>query len=144
LEQQTVNPTSSPITIPYVCSPLPFPYLRTNLRNKSLIVKHEFTFQWPIDELTLPPGYYRNRTKYVYFKVEDYLNKSLPLGTYEMWFDYTNCSFSPVPVVIEKMYVDVTETSVTYYFDYNDETRIVSSLQQSNYVIPFFVFASCI
>ncbi|NPD87774.1 MAG: hypothetical protein HGN29_03575, partial [Asgard group archaeon] len=47
LEQQTVNPTSSPITIPYVCSPLPFPYLRTNLRNKSLIVKHEFTFQWP-------------------------------------------------------------------------------------------------
>ena len=138
IDYQTENPTSSPINVTYVCGPYPFPYLRTNLRDKSLKATHIFSVQWPAGETSIQPGF-RNDSQYLSFRVENYVNESLPLGTYEMWFDYTNCSSSPVPVITEKMYIDVTETSVTYYFDYNDESRIVSSLQETNYLSIFFI-----
>ncbi len=138
LKFQTINPTSSEITIPFVCTPLPFPYLRVNLRDKSLEVKLRFWVQWIAGDITIPPGF-RNQSYSLSFEVFDYVNRSLPLGTYEMWFDYTNCSTSPVPVVTEEMYIDVTETSVTYFFDYNNESRIVSSLQETNYLSIFFI-----
>ena len=136
LKFQTINPSSSEITIPFVCTPLPFPYLRVNLRDKSLKVLLRFWVQWIDGDVTIPPGF-RNQSYSLSFEVFDYVNRSLPLGTYEMWFDYTNCSSSPVPVITEKLYLDVTENSVAYYFDYNNETRIVSSLQQTNYTIFF-------
>jgi hypothetical protein len=138
LEHQTENPSSSSITIPYVCSPIPFPYLRTDLRNKSLIVHHIFHLKWPVDELTIPPGYLRNRTESIYFHIEDYYAESLPLGTYEMWFDFTNCSSPPVPVVVEKLFVDVTETSITYYFDYKNESNVVSSFEETEFSSALF------
>ena len=131
LSFQTINPTSSEIVVPYICAPFPFPYLRTNLRDKSLEVKLRFWVQWIAGDYAILPGTI-NESHFLSFEVFNYFNKSLPIGTYEMWFDYTNCSVSPVPVVIEKMYVDVTETSITYYFDYNNETRVVSSLQQTS------------
>ena len=131
IDYQTENPTSSPINVTYVCGPYPFPYLRTNLRDKSLKATHIFSVQWPAGETSIQPGF-RNDSQYLSFRVENYVNESLPLGTYEIWFDYTNCSSSPVPVVTEKMYIDVTENSITYYFDYNNETRVVSSLQQTS------------
>lgn len=137
LKHQTVNPTSSPIDIHYVCSPLPFPYLRANLQNKNLTVEHALFLQWPDDILTIPPNDHINKTCYIYFRIDNYFNESLPRGIYEMWFDYTNCSTSPVPVIIEKMYVDVTETSITYYFEFNNESRIVSSLEQTNNSLIF-------
>ncbi|MHA1954719.1 MAG: hypothetical protein ACW96U_12315, partial [Candidatus Heimdallarchaeaceae archaeon] len=67
-------------------------------------------------------------------------NSSLPLGNYEFWFDYVGCGSVPVPVTTEKMYVDVTETSVTYYFDYDNESRVVSprtQIEVNNYPITF-------
>ncbi|MCG3217076.1 MAG: hypothetical protein KAS63_10145 [Candidatus Heimdallarchaeota archaeon] len=138
IDYQTENPTSSPINVTYVCGPYPFPYLRTNLRDKSLKATHIFSVQWPAGETSIQPGF-RNDSQYLSFRVENYVNESLPLGTYELWFDYTNCSSSPVPVVTEKMYIDVTETSVTYYFDYNNESRVVSSLQQTDYIESLFI-----
>ena len=142
LEHQTENPSSTPITIPYICTPYLFPYLRTNLLNKNLTVNHIFFFQWPISELTIPPNYILNRTESIYLHIDDYYNKSLPLGIYEMWFDFTNCSNSPVPVVVEKLYIDVTETSITYYFDYNNTNHIVSSLEETAYTTTIFISLS--
>lgn len=133
---QVENPTSSPIIIPYSCGPYPFPYIRINLRDKSLRVIRHYLIEWVAGETTLQPGY-RNGSYMIYFVIENYVNESLPLGNYKFWFDYTNCSSSPVPVITEKLYLDVTENSVAYYFDYNNETRIVSSLQQTNYTIFF-------
>ena len=136
---QVENPTSSPIIIPYSCGPYPFPYIRINLRDKSLRVIRHYLIEWVAGETTLQPGY-RNGSYMIYFVIENYVNESLPLGNYKFWFDYTNCSTSPVPVVTEEMYIDVTETSVTYFFDYNNETRIVSSLQQTYYPESLLVF----
>ncbi len=128
---QTVNPTSSAINVDYTCAPLPFPYMRANLRDKSLKVRLKFYVQWIAGDTIILPST-RNASYSLSFEILDYINKSLPLGTYEMWFDYTNCSVSPVPVVTERLYIDVTETNITYYFDYNNETRVVSSLQQTS------------
>ena len=141
IDYQTENPTSSPINVTYVCGPYPFPYLRTNLRDKSLKATHIFSVQWPAGETSIQPGF-RNDSQYLSFRVENYVNESLPLGTYEIWFDYTNCSSSPVPVITEKLYLDVTETSVTFYFDYNNETRIVSSLEKTSHSLPLYIFSS--
>ncbi|MCG3220197.1 MAG: hypothetical protein H7641_02355 [Candidatus Heimdallarchaeota archaeon] len=135
---QIENPTSLPITIPYVCGPYPFPYLRTNLRDKSLRVFLGFIIEWVAGETIIQPGFREDSYKFG-FEIENYFNESLPLGNYKMWFDFTNCSFSPVPVVTEKMYIDVTETSVTYYFDYNNETRIVYPRQIINGANFFFI-----
>jgi hypothetical protein len=140
ISYQTVNPTSSEIIIDYSCAPLPFPYLRTNLRDKNLKVRLRYYYQWIAGDTTIPPGT-RNASKYFSFDVLDYVNTSLPLGTYEIWYDYTNCSSSPVPVITEKLYLDVTETSIIYYFDYNNETRIVSTLHQTNYIEPLLIIS---
>ena len=138
---QIFNPTSSQITIPYVCAPYPFPYLRTNLRDKNLEVTPLISVEIVAGETTLNPGY-KNRSIYIAFNIRNFINDSLPLGIYEMWLDYTNCSTSPIPVVTERMFVDVTETDITYYFDYINESRVVSSVQQTNYTQSLFILTS--
>ncbi|NPD89044.1 MAG: hypothetical protein HGN29_09975 [Asgard group archaeon] len=125
MDIQIENPSSSPIIVPFVCAPFPFPYLRTNLRDKSLKVFQSIYIEWVAGEYAVQSGI-KNETYKFYFEIDNYVNDSLPIGNYKMWFDYTNCSLSPVPVITEKMYIDVTETSVTYYFDWNNTSRIVS------------------
>ncbi|NPD87574.1 MAG: hypothetical protein HGN29_02555 [Asgard group archaeon] len=139
LQIQIENPTQSVIQGPYVCSPIPFPRLQTNLENKSLEVSATMVLEGTVGNLSIQPGN-RNESKYFGIHVENYVNESLPLGVYELWFDFTNCSYVPVPVVTEKMFIFVTPSNITYYFEYNDETRVVSpSLQETNFSVSVFI-----
>jgi hypothetical protein len=150
---QIENPTPSPIVISFVCGPYPFPYLRTKLQNSSLRVEQGIIIEWVLGEHSILPGR-KNESYKFYFAIEnhvsdslpigtyemwfDHVSDSLPIGTYEMWFDYTNCSSVPVPVVKEKLLIKVSESNVTYDFDYNSETRVVSTLEETSYMKSIF------
>ncbi|MHA1952417.1 MAG: hypothetical protein ACXAAM_00570 [Candidatus Heimdallarchaeaceae archaeon] len=143
VDYQIENPTQSGITIDFVCGPFPFPRLKTNLVNKTLEVYQAFSVEWVAGQYIIRPGI-KDETYSFYFEVHYHLNKSLPLGRYELWFDYTNCSTSPVPVVTEKLIIDVTETTIAYSFEYNNDTRVVSpkqTIEVANFEIPLYVFS---
>ncbi|MCG3222211.1 MAG: hypothetical protein H7641_12605 [Candidatus Heimdallarchaeota archaeon] len=141
IEFQIENPTQSIIECPVRCSPVPSPYLKTTLQNTSITVYHSVSFYFSYGNFSIHPGIY-NKSEFLVFTVCPYQNNSLPLGEYEVWFDFPNCSSVPVPVVTEKLVIDVTETSVTYYFDYNNESRVVSSVQQTDYQTSVFIISS--
>jgi hypothetical protein len=138
IEYQIENPTDTNVTISFLCAPFPFPRLQTRLVNKSLSVQQAFFVEWVAGEYTLRPGIL-NESYEFYFEVENHLKKSLPLGTYKIWFDYSNCSSCSVPVITEKLVINVSETNITYTFEYNNELHIVSSLNQTDYRKSFFV-----
>lgn len=139
LHYQIENPTQSPVNVTYSCAPYPFPLMNIKLRNKSLEVKQLFIVEWVFGNKLINPGI-RNNSIAIAFEIYGHTNLSLPQGNYEFWLDYTNCSYVLLPVITEKMYIDVTETNITYYFDYNDESRVVSSLQQTYYPESLLVF----
>ena len=141
LDYQIENPTQSSIKVTYVCGPFPFPRFKTNLLNKSLEVEQLFIVEWIAGEHFINPGI-RNKSQAFAFEISGHENKSLPRGNYEFWLDYTNCSYVPVIVVTEKMYLDVNETSITYYFDYNNESRVFSVPEQTNYQTPLIIISS--
>ncbi len=130
LKYQIENPTQSSIKVTYGCSIFPYPRLKTNLVNKSLVVEQFTIIVFTSGEKFINPGV-KNRSFEYIFDIYDYENKSLPHGTYELWFDYGYCSSVPVPVVTERMFIYVNETSIIYHFEFNNETRIVSSLDQT-------------
>ncbi|NPD89586.1 MAG: hypothetical protein HGN29_12775 [Asgard group archaeon] len=143
VDYQIENPTQSWITIDFVCAPYPFPRLKTNLVNKTLEVYQAFSVEWVMGQHTFRPGI-KKETYNFYFEIWYHLNKSLPLGRYELWFDYTNCSTCPVPVVTEKLIIDVSETTIIYFFEYNNDTRVVSptqTIEVADFEIPFYVFS---
>ncbi|MHA1954913.1 MAG: hypothetical protein ACW96U_13305 [Candidatus Heimdallarchaeaceae archaeon] len=133
---QIENPTQSDITIVYFSDPYPFPRLTTNLENKSLSVQQAFILETISGESIIHPGI-KNETYIFYFEVDNYLNENLPVGRYDLWLDYTNTSVSPVPVVTEKLIIRVTRTNITYFFEYSEENRIVSTLQTTDYQFSF-------
>jgi hypothetical protein len=143
INYQIENPTQSSIIIDYVCAPYPFPRLKTNLVNKSLEVYQFFIVEWVMGQSIVHPGI-RYETYPCYFEIYYHLNNSLPLGRYEWWFDYTNCSTCPILVVTKKLIIQVTETNIAYFFEYNNETRVVSPVQTievAGFEIPFYVFS---
>ncbi|NPD90308.1 MAG: hypothetical protein HGN29_16470 [Asgard group archaeon] len=143
IDYKIENPTQSDIIIDYVCAPFPFPRLKTNLVNQTLEVYQFFIVEWVMGQYTIRPGI-RYETYPCYFEIYYHLNKSLPLGRYEWWFDYTNCSTCPVPVVTEKLIIQVTETTISYFFEYNNETRVVSptqTIEVADFELPLYVFS---
>lgn len=125
LDYQVENPTHSHIKVTYVCGLYPFPRLKTNLLNKSLEVRQLFIVEMVMGEHIIAPGIKNDR--YIFaFDIIGYKNRSLPQGKYELWFDFTNCSSVPVPVVTEKLIIYIAQTNISYYFEYNNDTRIVS------------------
>jgi hypothetical protein len=125
LDYQVENPTHSHIEVTYLCAPFPFPRLKANLLNKSLEVRQLFIVEWVMGEYIIAPGLKNDR--YIFaFDIIGYKNRSLPQGKYELWFDFTNCSSVPVPVVTEKLIIHIAQTNISYYFEYNNDTRIVS------------------
>ncbi|NPD89560.1 MAG: hypothetical protein HGN29_12645 [Asgard group archaeon] len=131
LDYQIENPTQESIKITYICAPFPFPRLNINLLNQSLKVEQLYIIELIAGERFISSGI-RNDSQAFAFEIFGYTNMSLPQGTYELWLDYTNCSYVSVPVKTDKLIIDVTETSVTYYFDYNNEARIVYPQQLIN------------
>ncbi|NPD88189.1 MAG: hypothetical protein HGN29_05680 [Asgard group archaeon] len=143
IDYQVNNPTHSDVVITFICTPFPFPRLKVNLENKTLLVLQAFIIEPFPGEYILSPGIWYE--SYLFsFEIDNYLNESPPLGEYEMWFDYTNCSTCPVPVVTEKLIIDVTETNIIYFFENNNETRVVSptqTIEVADFELPFYVFS---
>ncbi len=119
------NPTSHDITGTYGCSPIPFPHLETNLENKSIELELVFIYEWPAGSLIITPGVHKKSFPFEML-ILNYPEgkKTLPLGEYTLWFDFTNCSSVPVPVVTYRMFIDVTNTNITYHFEFTNRTEI--------------------
>ncbi len=122
---ETENPTSNNITITYGCTPYPFPQLTTNLANKSMEVSLAFTLEWITGTFTLVPGVKRDTFSFemIIFNYPEEV-ENLPMGEYTLWFDYKNSSSVPVPVVCQKMIINVTETNMTYFNEYDNSTEV--------------------
>jgi hypothetical protein len=143
MDYQIVNPTQSEIIITFSSSPFPFPRLKTNLENKTLDVYQAFIIEPVPGEYALQPGI-KNESFLFSIEIDNYIDENLPLGRYELWFDYTNTSSSPVPVETKKMLIHVSDTNISYTFEHSNEIRIVSSIQETNlnleyYLIPWIV-----
>ncbi|MHA1202019.1 MAG: hypothetical protein ACTSQ4_05815 [Candidatus Heimdallarchaeaceae archaeon] len=123
LVYQVENPTDTDIRVDYACAPYPFPYLRTNLANKSIVVSLGYIIEWVEGTWFIPPGI-TNDTYIFAIIVEDYAEETLPVGEYSLWFDYTNCSIVPLPVIVEKLIISVTENNMTYFFEHDNREDI--------------------
>ncbi len=136
LVYQVENPTGHDVPVDYVCGPYPFPYLRTNLENKNIVVYHGFVIEWVSGISVKPPGIY-NKTYPFLIIVKDYNEETLPVGEYSLWFDFTNCSTVPVPVITEQLIITVTENNITYFFEYNNREEFYP-FEAINYGISSF------
>ncbi|TFG11075.1 hypothetical protein EU534_00135 [Candidatus Heimdallarchaeota archaeon] len=119
------NPTSNNITVTYGCGPFPFPQLTTNLVDKSMEVFLVFSIEWSTGTYNLVPGVKRDDFSFemmIYNYPEE--KETLPVGVYELWFDFTNCSSVPVPVVCQKMIITITENNMTYFYEYDNSTEV--------------------
>jgi len=123
LVYQVENPTDTDIRVDYACAPYPFPYLRTNLANKSIVVSLGYIIEWVEGTWFIPPGI-TNDTYIFAIIVEDYAEETLPVGEYSLWFDYTNCSIVPLPVIVEKLIITVTEDNITYFFEHDNREDV--------------------
>ncbi len=120
---QIENPTSSDIIVYYACGPYPFPYLEANLVDDSLEAELLFIIEWVEGSYSITPGIHDDFYRFVII-VDQYVNEYPPLGEYIIWFDYTNCSYVTVPVIIEKMRIYVLESRIVYIYEHNNETEI--------------------
>ncbi|MBY9000555.1 MAG: hypothetical protein KGD64_06555 [Candidatus Heimdallarchaeota archaeon] len=132
------NPTSSIIEGSLVCSPVPYPHMEINLDNKSIDVTLTVLYEWPVHNFSIQPGIKTEIKNFVIIAF-DYESEILPTGEYIIWFDYTNCSYIPVPVETEKMFIYASETNVTFYFECNDETKVYA-IEHANYA-PLAIFS---
>jgi len=137
MQLQIENPTQSVINGTYVCSPYPFPHLKTNLRNKSIEVSVGVVYEWLVGSFYILPGI-KNETADFGMTIYHYEDEHLPLGEYEIWFDYTNCSYVSVPVITEKMFINVSETNITYIFEFSSETHVFT-VERTNNAIMFII-----
>lgn len=133
LVYQVENPTDNDVRVDTWCSPFPFPHLSTNLENESIVIYCVMVLEWPVGTYYIPPGI-RNDTFYFEILAENYLEETLPIGEYSLWFDYTNCSIVPIPVIVEKLIINITENNVTYFFEH-DNREDVYTLETTNYGI---------
>ena len=143
LEYQVENPTQSNITIPLGCDVYPYPWLKVNLQDKSLEAVVLVDYNWIIWNKNITPGV-SNYSYELVIVVREYVKDKLPKGEYTIWFDYTNCSFCPVPVITEKLIINVSATKITYFFEYIDEVIEVESLRKKYYsvfvlIIPIMI-----
>jgi len=135
LSLEIENPTSHNITITYGCGPFPFPYLRWDLEDKNIELEHVFVIEWVEGTNDIPPGV-RSKTYPIEILVFNYQEETLPRGEYTVWFDYTNCSSVPVPVVTYKILIKVTEFNVSYHFEYSDSTEVYT-IEKTSYGLVF-------
>ncbi len=160
---QIENPTQSNIKVDYICSPSPFPCLQTNLENKSLSVSLAVYIEGVGGSYNIPPGITSAFAFFAFF-IEPYENEYLPLGNYIFWFDYVECCSVSVPVFTEKLNIHVSQSNVTYFFEYNNSTEVyylhtptptptptTTPLQQTNqtsfpviFIFVFFLFRAII
>ena len=123
LVHQVENPNDNGVRVDYLCAPNPFPYLRTNLENKCIVVGLAAVIEWIAGSWIIPPGI-TNDTYPFDIIVEDYAEETLPVGEYSLWFDYTNCSIVPLPVIVEKLIITVTEDNITCFFEHDNREDV--------------------
>ena len=136
IDYQIENPTQSNITIFHNCSILPIPNLEANLKDKSLKVEKLIGYHCHAYKEVMYPGI-KNLSSKVEFIVTPYTKENLPKGEYKIWMDYVNSS-TPVPVIKEKLIINVSSTKITYLLEYNGETQEVESLRKKYYSIFIF------
>ncbi|MCG3220199.1 MAG: hypothetical protein H7641_02365 [Candidatus Heimdallarchaeota archaeon] len=126
VDYQWENPTQNNIIVTAHCGPVFFPQVNITFVDKTLFARPLAVIEYVyMGDIEFKPGI-RDRSKLIQFEIVNYVNDSIPLGRYILWFDFTNCSYTAVPVVTEKFIMDVTDENITYTFEYNNETRIVS------------------
>lgn len=117
------NPTQSAIKVDFINSLIPFPCIDISLENESLVVTQALFIEWIAGSLYISPGT-SNKTLESAFYIYHHLEANLPIGTYVFWFNYVNSCSVSVPVITEKIHIQVSETNVSYYFDYHNYTEI--------------------
>jgi len=137
VDLQIENPTESTFNFTFVCTPIPFPHLESDLINKSLETETTVLYEWVAGEGLIPPGT-KNQSYDFTILITNYENEQLPSGEYTLWFDYTFCSYVSIPVITEKMHIIVSESNITYFFEYNNNTKTFT-IEKTNYTLWFSI-----
>jgi hypothetical protein len=141
------NPTQSTIYMDYICSPIPFPWLETNLVNKNISASIGLGVEWVGGTYGYSPGIHEGNYDFT-IEFEPYASEILPQGEYFLWFNFTDCCSVNVPVAVEKMHINSLENQIiyTYYhdnstevFDYPKPTNTTNETSTMNMVVPFFL-----
>ncbi len=123
IQIQIENPTQFNIRVNYTCSLIPFPCFLVNFENKSLYAIPALFIEWVAGSYNVPSGL-STKISYITFYIHNYEKEILPLGNYTFWFDYINCCSVPVPVITEKLNIQVARSTITYFYEYNNETVV--------------------
>jgi len=125
------NLTNSTIVEQFVCGPHPYPHMEVSLVDESISALVLVNHEWVAGEYSYPPGI-SDKTTYFGMLVENYENARFPLGEYRVWYNFTYCSSIQVPVISQALIIKVTETNITFTYEYNNQTEIVSTIEPSN------------
>lgn len=119
------NPTEENIPCSYGCLPTLYPHLEFELEEENNIVELSTVHAWPVGVYNITPGVHE-RTSLAELYVSNYTEEInyLPAGNYTLWYDYTNCSTVPVPVITYKMFINVNSTNISYSFEHTNSTKI--------------------
>jgi len=127
------NLTNSTITEEFICGPHPYPQMEAILVDESISAQVLVNHEWVAGEYSYPPGI-SYKTTYFGMIVENYENPRFPLGEYRIWYNFTYCSSIQVPVISQALIIKVTELNITYTYEYNNQTEIVSSTDPSSWI----------
>jgi len=128
---QIENPTLSNIQVNYTNSLTPFPCHNISLENETLVVSAYFIIEWVAGSFYISPGTIEKKIHST-IKIDNYVQEYLPEGDYSFWFDYINTCSVLVPVTTEKILVQVSETEIIYFYEYNNQTEIFEQPTPSN------------
>lgn len=127
IELEIENPTNSTITEQFVCGPHPYPQMEAILVDDSISALVLVNHEWVAGEYSYPPGI-SDKNTYFGMIVENYENARFPLGEYRIWYNFTYCSSIQVTVISQALIIKVTEANITFTYEYNNQTEIVSTI----------------
>lgn len=124
------NPFPSSVRVDYECAPCPFPYMEINLVNEELNWTPLLIIEGASGVTYIPTGI-TEEDALVAFKISGYRNTQLPLGEYRFWWNYTACCTVSVPVICQAIIIKVSEVNISYTYEYNNQTDIVTTFENT-------------
>lgn len=128
---QVENPTNTNIVVDYLCVPIAFPHFIAYPEDDILDISLVPYIEWVAGSKIYTPGIIEEGY-YVTVVVDQYSSEIFPYGSYEIWFNFTGCSYSPVPVIVKKLKIEVNKIEMIYLFEYNNSSQIVELPQQTS------------
>ena len=122
------NPFPSSARVDYECSLFPFPCMEVNLVNEELNCTPFLIIEWDSGVTYIPTGI-TEEDALVAFTISGYRNTQLPMGEYRFWFNYTACCTVSVPVICQAIIIKVSEMNISYAYEYNNQTDIVTTFE---------------